>query len=290
MKAVRSKIIFTGVPRAMSVTYEAVLDVSEDSVLFLSALLHAERVRRGTRAGTRALGTYKQAVLVLRWFLDDARMSGLARDNAIASSTAYDYRDEGIAVLAARQPSLHGALLAAKAAGYSHVIVDGTLMYTDRIGTAGPTPGVDLWWSGKHKHHGGNIQVVSAPDGWPLWTSQVRPGREHDTTAARADPDLLTLIAAWVSDGQLSLATLGYEGEPDLFTIPFKKPQGGELTVDQQTYNAVHGALRCLGERANSLLKTTYKALRRYRGCPWRLGQVVAAALVLLHHENHRTT
>jgi hypothetical protein len=83
----------------------------------------------------------------------------------------------------------------------------------------------------------------------------VRPGREHDTTAARAHPNLLTLIAAWVSDGQLSLADLGYEGEPDIFTIPFKKPKNGELTVDQQTYNAIHGALRCLGERANSLLK-----------------------------------
>ena len=119
----------------MSVTYEAVLDVSEDSVLFLSGLLDAERRRRGTRKDTRALGTYKQAVLVLRWFLDDTRMSQLARDNAISSSTAYEYRDEGIAVLAARRPGLHGALLAAKAAGYSHVIVDGTLLYTDRIAT-----------------------------------------------------------------------------------------------------------------------------------------------------------
>jgi hypothetical protein len=274
----------------VSVTYEAVLDVSEDSVRFLSMLLHAERVRRGTRAGTRALGTYKQAVLVLRWFLDDTRMLGLARDNAIALSTGYAYRDEGIAVLAARQPSLHGALLAAKAAGHSHVIVDGTLIYTDRIATPGPTSGVDLWWSGKHHHHGGNIQVVSAPDGWPLWTSDVRPGREHDTTAARTDPDLLRLITAWISDGRKGLADLGYEGEPDVFTVPFKKPKNGELTVDEQTYNAVHGALRCLGERANSLLKTTYKALRRYRGDPWRLGTIVAAALVLLHHENHRTT
>ena len=33
-----------------------------------------------------------------------------------------------------------------------------------------------------------------------------------------------------------------------------------------------------------------YKALRRYRGCPRRLGDIVAAALVLLHHEHHRTT
>jgi hypothetical protein len=46
---------------------------------------------------------------------------------------------------------------------------------------------VDLWWSGKHHHHhGGNIQVISSPDGWPLWTSPVRPGREHDLTGLKA--------------------------------------------------------------------------------------------------------
>jgi hypothetical protein len=289
-EVVLSQINFAGVPRSMSVTYTAVLEISEDSVLFLSALLRAERLRRGTRKGTRVLGTYKQAVLVLRWFLEDARMSALARDNAIAVSTAYEYRDEGIAVLAAGRPSLYGALLAAKAAGHSHVIVDGTLIHTDRISVPGPTSGVDLWWSGKHQRHGGNIQVVSAPDGWPLWTSDVRPGREHDMSAARADPDLLARITDWVSDGALALADLGYEGEPETFRIPVKKPKGGQLTIDQQAYNAIHGALRCLGERANSLLKTSYKALRRYRGCPWRLGDVVAAALTLLHHEHGRTT
>jgi hypothetical protein len=107
-------------------------------------------------------------------------------------------------------------------------------------------------------------------------TSGVRPGGEHDTSAARADPDLLARITDWVSDGALTLADLGYEGEPETFTIPFKKPKDGQLTIDEQAYSA----LRCLGERANSLLKTTYKALRRYRGCPWRLGDdTVAAAL-----------
>jgi hypothetical protein len=88
-------------------------------------------------------------------------------------------------VLATLKPALHSALLAAKDAGHGHVILDGTLIHTDRNSTPGPPPSVDLWWSGKHRHHGGNIQVVSAPDGWPLWTSQVRPGREHDTTAPR---------------------------------------------------------------------------------------------------------
>ncbi len=51
---------------------------------------------------------------------------------------------------------------------------------------------VDLWWSGKHKHHGGNIAVITAPDGWP-----VRPGREHDTTALRAHTDALQALAQW---------------------------------------------------------------------------------------------
>ncbi len=42
---------------------------------------------------------------------------------------------------------------------------------------------MDLWWSGKHASHGGNVQVIAAPDGWPLRTSPVRPDREHDTVA-----------------------------------------------------------------------------------------------------------
>lgn len=60
----------------MSVTYEAVLDMSEDGVRFVVELLDAERVRRGTRSETRASGTHEQAVLVLRWFLEAAHGGG----------------------------------------------------------------------------------------------------------------------------------------------------------------------------------------------------------------------
>jgi hypothetical protein len=191
-------------------------------------------------------------------------MANLARDNGIGKSTAYDYRDEAIAVLAARKPSLHNALLAAKAAGHTHVIVDGTLIQTDRIDTPGPTAGVDLWWSGKHKHHGGNIQVVSAPDGWPLWTSDVRPAREHDLTAAKADPHLLELIALCVSDGQMSLADLAYEGEPETFKVPFKKPKGGQLTAQPVE---VALALEC-PHAAHRRTRLEPHAPRRRQGTP----------------------
>lgn len=276
--------------RLMSVTYTATLTVREQTVVFVSGLLHGERLRRGTRAGTRALSCSKQAVLVLRWFLDGTRVRQLATDNAISTSTAYDYLHEGIAVLAAHAPTLESALLAAKMAGYSYVTLDGTLIATDRCRTPGPTPGVDLWWSGKHAHHGGNIQVVTAPDGWPLWTSEVRPGREHDTTALRQHPEILSVLGRWIDDHRRVLGDLGYEGEAGTITVAFKKPTTSKLTDAQKTYNKVHNGIRALGERGNSLLKTTFKALRNVSLCPWNIGKISAAALALLHIDQDRTT
>jgi DDE superfamily endonuclease len=279
------------------VTYTAVLPVPEETVQFVSGLLAAERRRRGTRGRRRALGCYRQAVLVLRWFLDGTRLAQLAADHRIGSSTAYRYLHEGIDVLAAAAPGLRGALLAARAAGHSHVTVDGTLIRTDRCHVPGPTARadrpdrrVDLWWSGKHDCHGGNVQVVAAPDGWPIWTSGVRPGREHDTTALRAHPEALSLLTEWTDAEHAALADLGYEGERAALTTPIKQPRGRRLTADQRTVNLLHAATRGPGERGNSLLKTTFKALRRVSLCPWRIGAITAAALVLLHHQHGRTT
>jgi hypothetical protein len=274
----------------MSVTYTATLPARERTIVFLSSLLDAERLRRGTRAGRRALTTVHQAVLVLRWFLDATRLAQLASDNGISRSTAYSCLHEGIDVLAARAPRLESALLAAKTAGHEHVSIDGTLIETDRCRTPGPTKGVDLWWSGKHANHGGNVQVITAPDGWPLWTSDVRPGREHDTTALREYPEILPVLATWIADCRPVLGDLGYEGEVDTVTVAFKKPKGGQLTDEQKTHNKAHNGKRAVGERGNSLLKMTFKALRNVSLCPWRIGMIVAAALVLLHIDHDRTT
>jgi hypothetical protein len=177
---------------------------------------------------------------VIRWFLDGTRMSQLARDNAIGKSTGYDYLHEGIDVLAARTPSLHGALLAAKVAGYSHVNIDGTLIETDRCATPGPT--------------------------------EILPA------LAEAADDLRTL------------GDLRYEGESDTITVAFKNPKDGTQTTVQQQLNQAHNGIRAIGERGNSLLKTTFKALRNVSMDPWRIGTIVAAALVLLHFNHARTT
>ena len=120
---VRPKINFTGALRAMSVSYTATLPVRERTVVLLTSLLDAERARRGTRTGRRALSTLAQAVLVLRWFLDGTRMTQLTVDNGIGKSTAYSALHEGIDVLAARAPKLESALLAAKMAGHDHISI-----------------------------------------------------------------------------------------------------------------------------------------------------------------------
>lgn len=271
-----------------SVTYSAVLDVQRSTVEHLARLLRSHRTEVGTRRGRRALGCFRQAVLVLRWFIDGTRLSQLARDNALSTSTAYRYLHEGLMVLAAEAPDLATALERAKAAGLTHLNLDGTVIRTDRVAAPGPN-GADLWWSGKHKHHGGNVQVISAPDGWPIWVSPVRPGREHDTTCARHHGLVDALNRLSDQLGTLTLVDLGYENTGDGFRHPVKKPAGGELTEAQQAFNKVIRGIHGMCERANALLKTTFKALRRVGLDPSRITQIAAAALVLLQLEYDRT-
>jgi hypothetical protein len=277
----------------MSVTYAAVLPLGEHTVTHLARLLLMERARIGTRRGTRKLSAWDQAVLVLRWFCHGTPVKQLCVDNEISRSVGYRALHEGIAVLAWQAPDLRNALLAARFAGYEHVIVDGTVIETDRLRTPGPTKGVDLWWSGKISNHGANVQVVSAPDdGWPLWVSDVRPGREHDTTALRAS-GALPVLEEWAVEDRRVLFDLGYEGlgtQEGPLAIAFKKPKSGELTAEQKSHNRVHNSLRAVGERANALLKVTFRLLRNITIDPWKIGLVAKASLVILHTEYRRTT
>jgi hypothetical protein len=50
----------------------------------------------------------------------------------------------------------------------------------------------------------------------------------------------------------------------------------------------IHNGLRAIGERANALLRTTFKALRHISLDPWCIGAAVAAALALLHLDHAR--
>jgi hypothetical protein len=102
--------------------------VPRELVWFVARLLLAERRRRGTPEGGRALTCFWQAVLGLRWFRDRTMPDALARDHGISRATAYRYLEEIIAVLADEAPELHEALERAKDAGFSHVILYGKII------------------------------------------------------------------------------------------------------------------------------------------------------------------
>jgi hypothetical protein len=270
------------------VIFTCVLEARRETVDFLARLLHQRRCAVGTRSGTRALGPFKHAVLALRWFLDNTRVRQLAADNVLGSSTAYAYLHEAIDVLAALAPCVHDSLLAAKAAGATHLNLDGTLIHTDRVAMRGPN-GADLWWSGKHKDHGGNIQVLSYPDGFPCWVSDVHPGREHDTTCAKKAEDLLPALEFHEAEHQIpTLTDLGYISLSPAIRHPYKKPKGKDLTEQQLTYNKIIRGVHGVAERANALLKETFAALQLVSLSPTRISAITKAALVLLHREHRR--
>jgi hypothetical protein len=78
----------------MSVTYTATLPMRAETAAFIADLLDRERTRRGTRTGTRALTCLRQAVLILRWFLDSTRIRQLAISRFFVSSTRYWPHDQ----------------------------------------------------------------------------------------------------------------------------------------------------------------------------------------------------
>jgi hypothetical protein len=270
------------------ISYGATLDVPRELVLFVAKLLAAERRRRGTPRGSRALTCFGEAVLGLRWFRDRTAPDALARDHGISRATAYRYLDEVIDVLAEQAPDLCQALERAQGQGFSHVILDGKIIPCDRCKE--PTVSVkgqaiDLWYSGKAHTHGGNIQAVLAPDGFPLWVSPAEPGSVHDITAARTHA--LPALYHAAATGLPTLADPGYDGAGIGILIPVKQPTGGqELDINTRTRNAIQRSLRCLGERGFALLNQRWRTLQHITASPSKIGDIARAALILTHFEH----
>lgn len=270
------------------IAYGAMLDVSRELAWRVSRLLQAERRRRGTRKNSRALTCFRQAVLGLRWFRQNADVTALGRDHGVSRATAYRYVDEVIDVLADLAPDLHEALEQAKADGLAYVILDGKIFSTDRcsektLSVKGKQ--IDLWYSGKAHEHGGNVQALSGPDGFPLWVADVEPGSMHDLTVAREH----VLGALYWAASHLDLPTLadgGYDGAGIGVHTPYKQPASDQiLHVDNRTYNTL---LRCLGERGFAVLTGRWRTLHHITASPSKIGDIVKAALVLTHLEHGR--
>ena len=165
------------------IAYRAMLDVPRELVREVAKLLRAERRARGTRAGSRALTCWDEALLVLAWFRNQGDIALVGAGFAVSRATAYRYRDEVVTVLAEQAPDLHDALELVAAQGWSHVVLDGKVFRTDRCAettTSAKGETINAWYSGKHRAPGGNVQALMRPDGLPIWTSDVLPGHRHD--------------------------------------------------------------------------------------------------------------
>lgn len=244
--------------------YRAALPLSSKTLNFTAGLIRRHRASIGSL--WRKLSPGQQALLALAYLRKGETFADLAAGFGVGTATAWRYVNEVVRLLAARAPKLRTAVRDAKKAGYAFVIVDGTLIAIDRVAKDRP------FYSGKHKKHGMNLQVIASPDGDLLWVSGALPGSVHDKKAEWIWGVLAGLEAA----GLVTLADKGYQGS-NWAKVPYR---GKGKPESQKEANRAHARLRGPGERANAQLKA-WHVLRKLRCCPWRAGQLAKAIHVL---------
>lgn len=245
--------------------YPSGLDVSSSTLRFLSDQLRAHRRRIGCR--WRRLRPGRQALLVLAHLRNGHPFAQLAAGFRIGLATAHRYVKEAVDLLAGLAPTLEQAI--ASAAGMPYVVLDGTLLPIDRIAEDRP------FYSGKHKRHGVNVQVLADPLGRLLWASPAKPGAVHDIRAAREHG----IITALTSAGIACWADKGYQGAGGTVRVPFRG-RWETLSTNKQEANRSHARIRGIGEMANATLKN-WRLLRKIRSCPSRATALVQAVLTL---------
>jgi hypothetical protein len=215
---------------------------------------------------------------VLAYLRKGGTFAELAAGFGIGTATAWRYVTETVALLAARAPKLRQALRDAGKAGHAYLVIDGTLIPIDRVAADRP------FYSGKHRKHGMNLQVIANPHGDIVWVSGPLPGAVPDLTAARIWGIVRELAACGLvvlaACGLVVLGDKGYIGEDDIRT-PYR---GRNKPASQKEANRSHARLRAPGERANAQLKS-WRIVRKLRCCPWRAGQLAKAIHVLQTRE-----
>ena len=247
--------------------YRAALPLSRQTLTFVSGIIRRHRKAAGSR--WRKLNPGQQALLVLAYLRKGETFAELAAGFGIGTATAWRYVNETVELLASRAPKLRKAVRDAKRAGYAYVVVDGTLIPIDRVAADRP------FYSGKHKKHGMNLQVIASPCGDILWVSGALAGAVHDKKAEWIWGVLAELEAA----GLVVLADKGYQGS-SYAKLPYR---GKSKPESQKAANRAHAKLRAPGERANAQLKN-WRILRKLRCCPWRAGQLAKAIHTLEIH------
>jgi DDE superfamily endonuclease len=158
----------------------------------------------------------------------------------------------------------------------AYAILDGTLIPIDRLGGNQNR----RYFSGKHRRHGVNAQVIGDPHGRLMWISPALPGSIHDLKAARTHGIVDALTRAAVA----TFADKGYRGARGAVAVPF---YGRHLPTRMREVNSAHAKVRSIGERAIATLKT-WKVLTKLHCCPQRATPLLAAILMLQLIEEQR--
>ncbi len=246
-------------------SYPAAIPLSTHTLTLLSDQIRVHRARTGSR--WRRLDPGRQALLVLAHLRNGDTYARLAAGFGIGTSTVYRYIREAIDLLAATAPTLDRVVH--QASRLLYLILDGTLIPIDRIAADRP------YYSGKHKRHGVNIQVLADRKGRLLWASAALPGAVHDVKAARTHSIPATLIKFGVA----RYADNAYRGAGPTIAVPFHRGRR-PLSTAQRQVNAAHASNRGPGERAMATLKT-WKLLAKLRCCPHRATAIIAAIRIL---------
>jgi hypothetical protein len=253
-------------PRGSDAFYPAALPLSRQTPDYTAGIIRRHRKQIGSP--WRKLGPGQQALLVLAYLRKGETFAELAA--GFGTATAWRYVTETVALLVARSPKLRQGRARANKAGHAYLVLEGTLIPIDRVAADRPL------YSGKHRMHGMNLQVISSPDGEILWVSGPLPDAVHDLTAAR----IWGIMRELAASGLVVLGDKGYRGE-DHIHVPYR---GRNKPASQKDANRAHARLRGPGERANAQLKS-WRILHKLRCCPWRAGQLAKAIHVLQTRE-----
>ena len=142
-------------------SYPAAIPLSTRSLNHLAGLIRTQRQQRRSR--WRRLDPGRQALLALAHLRNGDTMTRLAAGFEIGVTTAWRYVREAIDLLAATCDDLDTVMKRIQLLAYA--ILDGTLIPTGRVANQKP------YYSGKHKRHGVNVQLIADAAGRLVWAS-----------------------------------------------------------------------------------------------------------------------
>ncbi|MFI9772920.1 transposase family protein [Streptomyces sp. NPDC052415] len=245
--------------------YPSAIGLSNTHLRYLTRQLTSYRREIGSR--WRRLAPGRQALLVLAHLCCGDTYAQLAAGFGIGIATAYRYITEAVGLLADLAPTLAEAVRMASMKAF--VLLDGTLLPIDRIAADQP------FYSGKHKKHGMNVQVIADPFGRLLWASPALPGAVHDVRAAREHG----IVDALAQAGVPCWADKGYRGVGGTVRVPYRG-RWETLSTGQQAVNRSHAKIRALVEQAVATLKS-WRLLRKLRCSTSHITSLVQAVLYL---------